>query len=321
VPQAIAIAPSGSYLYVSTTEGGITYYAINSDGSLTAGSQAISSDVPTTMQVDPSGLWLVECVSGSDVLSAIPLNSSTGAGNGTEQTVALPASTLKQIAISPSGASSPYVFVAMGNGGTAVIPFNSGNSDPFGTVSKVDIKNSAGADNTLAVDPSNRVLYVGETAAASGTQSGGLRVFNITTTGITEITTSTTDSAGTAYPYSSGGTGPSSILPDSSGTYVYVANSAVSGSSNGSIAGFSIGTSTSGSSYYLTAINTVSTGPQTMALAEDNTGSYVLAVNYGGSPDLSTFTFDSTTAGQLDAGPTAATGTDPVGAVTIIAVP
>jgi len=100
---------------------------------------------------------------------------------------------------------------------------------------------------------------------------------------------------------------------------VYVANKAVSGSSTGNISGFSI-TSTGGV-YSLTSVGTVTAGISTQGLAEESTGTYVLAVNAGGSPDLSVFTFDSTTAGKLDASTTAATGTDPVEAVAIAAVP
>jgi 6-phosphogluconolactonase len=310
-PLAMAISPSGSYLYVSTLSG-IVYYTINSDGSLTAGNsgQILSSDTAFAMQVDPSGSWLIESVSGSGVLAALPLDSGTGALNGTAQTVNLPATTLKEIAISPSGSGSPYVFVGMGTGGTAVVAFNSGNSNPFGVVSKIGVKNSLGSDNAVAVDPENRLLYIGETVASSGSQSGGLRVFTIGSSSISEISGS---------PYASGGTGPSAILATQS--YVYVANSSVSGSSTGNISGFSVVTSTSGTSYSLTAINTVSAGSLTSSLAEDSTGAYILAVNFSGSPDLSTFTFDSTTAGQLDAGPTAATGTDPTGAGVIVAAP
>ncbi|WP_058189749.1 lactonase family protein [Terracidiphilus gabretensis] len=310
-PLAMAIAPSGSYLYVSTLSG-ILYYTINADGSLTAGDsgQILSSDTAFAMQVDPSGSWLIESVSGSGVLAALPLDSSTGALNGTAQTVNLPATTLKEIAVTPSGAATPYVFVAMGTGGTAVVAFNSGNANPFGVVSKIGVKNSLGADNAVAVDPGSRLLYVGETVAVSGTQSGGLRVFTIGSSAISEISGS---------PYATGGTGPSAILPTTG--IVYVANSAVSGSSSGNISGFSIVTSTSGTSYSLTAINTISAGSLTSAIAEDNTNAYILAVNFGGSPDLSTFTFDSTTQGQLDAGPTSSTGTDPTGTIAIIAAP
>ena len=311
VPLSMAISPSGSFLYVSTS-GGIFFYGVNSDGSLSPGIQAISSDQAVAMQVDPSGLWLVYCISGSSALNAIPLNTATGVASGNVVTSSnpLPATTPKEIAISPSGSAAPYVFVAMGTGGTAVVGFNSGSSSPFGTVSRIAVKNSLGGDNTVGVDPQNRLLYVGETVATTGTQSGGLRVFTIGNTSINEISGS---------PYSSGGTGPSAILATQSS--VYIANSAVSGSSTGNISGFTIVTSTTGTTYSLTAINTVSAGSLTFSLAEDGTGAYLLAVNSGGSPDLSAFTFDATTAGQLDAGPTAPTGTDPTGAIAIVAVP
>ncbi len=308
-PLSMALTPSGNYLYVSTLSG-ITYYSVNSDGSLTAGSsgQTLSSDTAFSMQVDPTGSWLIESVTGSGVLAALPLNTSTGALNGTAQTVNLPATTLKGIAITPSASSGSYVFVAMGNGGTATVAFNASNANPFGTVTKIAPKNSLGGDNAVAVDPQGRLLYVGETASLTGTQSGGLRVFTISTTAVQEISGS---------PFSTGGTGPSSILPQDS--YVYVSNSSVSGSSSGNISGFSV--TASGSTYTLTAINTVSTGSLTYALAEDSTSAYLLAVNYGGSPDLSTFTFDTTTAGKLVAGPTSSTGTDPTGALAIVAAP
>jgi hypothetical protein len=56
-------------------------------------------------------------------------------------------------------------------------------------------------------------------------------------------------------------------------------------------------------------------------MAEDSTGSVVLLVNSGGTPDLDVYTFDATTSGKLDSALTSATGTDPVGAVAIAAAP
>jgi hypothetical protein len=73
--------------------------------------------------------------------------------------------------------------------------------------------------------------------------------------------------------------------------------------------------------YSLTAVNTIGTGTSPVGLAEESTSTYVLAVNSGGSPDLNSYTFDTTTAGKLDASVTAATGTDPVQAVAIAAIP
>ncbi len=307
-PLAMALSPNGSFLYVSTIAG-IYVYTVGSTGTLTVanGGQIISQDQAYTMAVDGSGVWLVEAVPGMGTVNAIAISATTGlATSQTEQTVALPALTLQQLAVSPANSANPYVFVAMGIGGTAVIPFTTGNANPFGKVSTINTATSAGAANTIAVDPSDRLLYVGETAALTATQTGGLRAFNIGATALTEVTGS---------PYNSGGTGPSAILPTAS--YVYVANRAVSGTTTGNISGFAI--TATGTVYSLTAVNTIASGISTVGLAEDSTNTYLLAVNSGGTPDLSTYTFDATTAGKLDASATAATGTDPAGAIAIVA--
>ena len=150
---------------------------------------------------------------------------------------------------------------------------------------------------------------MGETVALSATQSGGLRVFTVGNNSIKEITGS---------PYPTGGTGPSAIVATTD--FVYVANRAVSGSSTGNITGYPV--TSSGGVYSLgTLINTIAAGNNTVGLAEDSTGTYLLAVNSSGSPDLNTYTFDTTTVGKLVAGATAATGTDPVQATAIVAVP
>ena len=314
-PLSMAISPNGAFLYLGT-ESGIFAYSIASTGALTnigTSGQAISSDPAFTMQVDPTGSWLVEAVSGIAAVNAIPLDSTTGGilSGGSEQTVNLPSSAtaIQQLALTRSGAANPYVFVAMGTPGTAVIPFTSSNTNPFGTVSTITPKNSTGGDTAVAVDVSRPLLYLGETVAVTGNNPGGLRVFNIgVSSSMTELTGS---------PYQSAGIGPSAILPTTN--YVYVANKSVSGSNDGNIAGFAI--TTTGTVYSLTSVTTTSAGISTAGLAEDSTGTYVLAVNASGSPDLNAFTFDSTTAGKLDSYATGSTGSDPVQASAIAAVP
>jgi hypothetical protein len=158
----------------------------------------------------------------------------------------------------------------------------------------------------VAVDPENRLFYVGETAATSGTNSGGLRAFNYNT--LVEVTGS---------PYSTAGLAPYAIQPEAKGNYVYVANRTVSSSSTGNIAGFSF-TST-GAVYSLTALTTtVSTGATPVGLAEDSLDNYLLVVDSGGSPDLEAYTMSS---GALTSAVTSATGTDPVQAGAITAAP
>lgn len=313
-PFAVAISPAGGFLYLSTPVG-IYVYGIANTGALTIlnSGQPISSDFAFTMQVDPSGSWLIEAVSGLPEVNAIPLDSTTGLllTGASEQSVALPsgATAIQQLTITPSGSANPYVFVAMGSTGIAAVPFTATNNNPFGGVTTIKPISNTGGDTTIAVDVSRPLLYVGETVAVSGTQPGGLRVFTIAANSkFTEISGS---------PYATAGIGPSAILPTTN--YVYVANKAVSGSTSGNITGLAI--TLTGTVYSLTTVSTISAGVSTAGLAEDSTGTYLLAVNASGSPDLSAFTFDATTAGKLDAYATASTGSDPVQAVAIAAVP
>ncbi len=314
-PTAIAVAPNGQFLYVSTTYG-IYLYTIGSNGALTIGNSGgtISADQAITMQVDATNSWLVDAVSATNQLWAIAINPSTGAlavAGEKEVPFTLPASTPIQLAISPNDSSSCtacYVFVAMGNGGTEIIHFNpypsSGN--PFGSFGNPGLVNSSSGDNAVAVDPTNRLVYVGESDSRSGAQTGGLRVFTIASGGVSELN-------GAGSPYAIGGTGPSAILPSADGNYVYVANKTVSGSSTGNIASFSVSTTS------LTSIGTVSAGPSgSLGMAEDSSGSFLLAVDFAGNPDLQAYTMKS---GTLTSVLTVSTGNDPAGAIAIAAAP
>jgi hypothetical protein len=297
-PVTLTVAPDDSFLYLSTANG-IYLYNIGSDGALTLenSSSAISSDMAQAMQVDSTNTWLVESVSGLSEVYAIPISASTGLPSShTEQYAVLPSTNIQQLTISPDNS---YVFVAMGTGGTAVIPFTAGNTNPFGTVGNIPVKNSSGAALSVAVDPTDRLFYIGETNATSATNSGGLRVFKYSSLpSVAELS---------ASPYASQGLAPYSIVPISTGGYVYVVNRQVSGSSTGVIAGYAI--ASSGSTY---------THPE--AMVEDSTDQFLFVVNYGGSYDLMGYTFDSTNAGYLDSAVSSTTGTDPVGASAIAAI-
>ena len=305
-PLAIAIAPNGAFLYVSTALDGIYIYTISSGGALTLGngSSPISADLASTMQVDSTNQWLVEAGPYQAVLRAIAISPSTGLATAkTEQTVPLPAATIHQLAISPD---NTHIFVALGSSGTEEAIFAAGNATPFGNTANIPVVNVAGAAVSVAVDPQNRMFYVGETAVVSGTNSGGMRAFNYNT--LAEVTGS---------PYATAGLAPYAIEPEAKGNYVYVANRTVSGSSAGNIAGFSF-TST-GTVYSLTALaNTVATGTAPVSLAEDSLDTYLLVVDSGGSPDFEAYTMS---AGALTSSATASTGTDPVQAGAIAAAP
>ena len=251
-------------------------------------------------------------ISGTNSSIAIAINSSTGmlatAGESEQFSIGLPATTPTQLAISPGDSSSCSQLLCLCRHGLTAEPnsftLTPADANPFGSSGTIHPVNSAGGDNAVAVDPTNRLLYVGESDALSGTQTGGLRAFTIASSRITEL-------AGAGSPYAIGGTGPSAILPSADGNYVFVANQAVSGSSTGNIASFSV------SATALASIGSVAAGPtRPVGLAEDSTGSYLLAVDFAGNPDLDVYTMSS---GTLTSSLTATTGTDPVGAIAIAA--
>ena len=305
-PIAIAVAPNNAFLYVSTL-GGIFVYTVNtSTGELTVANsgQPISSDPATSMQVDATNTWLVEGVTGISNLFAIHVNSSTGVlASNTEQTAVLPTASFQQVAVSPD---DTFVLATMNTGGTATIPFNPNNANPFGAVGTIGVKSTGGAALSVAFDPiptgstAPRLFYIGETLATSGTNTGGLRAFSFST--LKEISGS---------PYAIGGLAPYAILPFSTGDYVYVVNRQTSSGTTGVIAGFSI--TSANSAYTLTALgSTFTAGTNPQAMVEDNTHSFVFAVDFGGNPDLIGYTIDATNAGYLDTVITSQTGTDPV---------
>jgi hypothetical protein len=313
-PLSIAIDPKGNFLYVGTATG-IFLYSIGSSGQLTLAnnSNVISQDIATAMQVDPTGQWLLEAGPNLKELLGIRINSATGLPlSSTEQFALLPAATVQQIAVSPD---SRQVFVALQSSGTQDIAFASGSTgSPFGSSLNIPTISSGGAALSVAVDPSSRLIYVGETAARSGTSNtAGMRVFNYQT--LVELSGS---------PFATGGLSPIAILPlpngANQGNFVYVANRNVSGSTTGLIQGFLV--TASGGNYSVAPMNnSAAAGIATAGMAQDGLGNYLLVVNSGGSPDLQAFTFDATTAGKLDSAFTSATGTDPVQASAIAAAP
>jgi 6-phosphogluconolactonase len=314
-PTAIAIAPGGGFLYVSTVAG-IYLYDIGSTGALTIGNNGgvVSSDPAAAIQVDHTGTWLVDAVQGTTgfQLDATPITASGTYTGGTVDTAqyALTNASVHQMAIS---GDDLHVFVAAGTGGAVVVSFASGNAHPLATTGTVIAPvTTGGSALSVAVDPSAtpRLFYVGETLASGGT-TGGLRAFNYSSLGGTL-------SQASGSPIASGGIAPNAILPAANGDYVYVANGE-GATATGNITGFSI--TSSDSTYTVATGSTVSAGIQPFSLAEDSDSNFVLAASEGGDHDLEGYIFDATTAGKLDLAITSTTGTDPTEAIAVAAAP
>jgi len=309
-PYAMAMAPNGKFLCVSTTAG-VYAYPINS-GALGTAVQ-VSTDQAYAIQIDTTDSWLVEAIpaTGGVTFGAVPINSSTGANTGSEVTVSF---SVANAAVQPNrmviSSDNSNVFLALGAGGTIVVPFSSSSPFPSGTTAKtIAVVNSGGSALSVAVDPSVRLFYIGETLANSAGNSGGLRAFTYAS-----LSTSSLVQA-TGSPIASGGLAPNYILPIASGTYVYVANGAGT-TSAGKVAGFAV--TGSASPYTISAGNTTVAGVQPLGLAEDSTGVFVFAVGSLGSPYFDAYTFDATTAGQLDSQITSTTSS---GSIAIVAAP
>jgi 6-phosphogluconolactonase (cycloisomerase 2 family) len=309
--SAVAIDPTGSYLWAATTSG-ITPYKISSTGALTQGSVIFGDTVSNALEVDPSGKWLLDA-SLAGYLYAYPITTSgTQDTSRSVQTQSLASTYVHTggIAISPSGSTYPIIAVALGTTGTQVFPFTSGNTSPIGSPYSPTIapygQSGVAAAVAVAFDPSNRFLYIGETDGFPGSttgNSGALRAYKISSSSVSQISSS---------PYASGGTTPHAILASSNG-YVYVAN--WQGTADGVVTAFLLNASTP--SLTLQS-NTVSTGVEPYSMAVDSTGDFVLVVNNQGSPYFDSYTFDANTTGKLD---TSVTGSTVTGPVAIVATP
>lgn len=311
-PLSMAIDPKGKFLLVSTSEAVYTYLLTND---IPGKGVVVTSDGAYAIQIDSSDSWLIEAVQGSDsvTLNAIPIYPANGKNTGnTTHSVKI---NITGAAVQPNrmilspGSSDIKVFVPLGTSGTLVVPFDASSPFPSG-VSHILIPvanpSNYGSALSVAVDPTNRLFYIGETEVfPKGTTTGGLRAFTYASSG----SSSPTDISGS--PIASGGTAPNFILPDASGNYVYVANG--NGTSNaGNVTGFKVTSSS------ISASSTVAAGAQPMGLAEDSTDAYIIAVSETESPYLDAYTFDSTTGGLSSEVTSDETNT---GSIAVVAAP
>ena len=271
--------------------------------------------VATSMQVDSTGNYLLAAGIGTSIaaqaIGIYQINTSTGlltaltgsplslyTGKGTTATVVTPTGML----ITPNNS---YVYVSLQTLGVQVLTLGTGGALSTGTTPTFlpPLKTSTTpADYGLASDPNSKFLFVCEL-------NTGLRVLSIGTNGtLNEISGS---------PYATG-TGPTGVLLDPTGSYVYVANK---GSNN--ISAFTL-TLASGKLVAVSGSPFSSGGQLPIGFVNDNTKTYMAVINSGsngttGNSDLQLFKFDTTVDGKLDPVATATTGTDPTNPTAIVA--
>jgi 6-phosphogluconolactonase len=295
-PTAMVVTRNNQFLYVAA-QGNINVYTINSDGSLgtPSGGTGVAIANVVSMDVSPDGQWLL-ALDATNLVAQVDIfqiNLTTGAlASSTPVQFSIQNATLvpTMLRFAPNGG---LVFASLGSGGDLVYTFDT-TTGALIAAQQLSVSGTT-SDNGLAVDSGTATLYI----ARSGT-GGGLMVYGIGAGGVlTPVKGSPFDSGGQSY----------SVAFDGTGKYVYAANRA-----NGTIYGYSIGTgavlSALGGSPY-------KSGAQVISLGTDSSGKYLLAGAFGGAPDLSMYSFDATTPGQLDLASSSATGTDPTGPVAV----
>jgi len=299
-PQAMVMTPNNSYLYVAGSNGVIYCFTLGSDGSIISTVGVANADM-LAMDISPDGNWLIGLDALTTAVDEYQINHSTGALQlYTPTPYTVPSSgtvTPRALKFAPNG---NYVFAALDTAGYVVYSFNTSTSSGALTNPQTPLSwPSNTAANALAVSPDSKYLYL---ATNSGT-TGELTAYTITSSNgaLTKVGLPATT-----------GTQPYSVVLNTAGTDVYVANRADS-----TISGFSIGsggtlTQLSGSPY------TSDTGVNVTALAVDNSGHYLLSVANSGLPDLTLYSYDSS--GNLVSPTSASTGsgTEPAGAIALV---
>jgi 6-phosphogluconolactonase len=291
--NALAVTPGNKFLYAGVSGIGVYGLGIASTTGVTTliNTNALVQDVaPSALTVDPAGKFLLVAglANGAPAVGEYTINADGTLAEiqGSPVSITFPSGTdtsnvsIQNIAVAPN---SSYVFVTLGQLGVAPLPFNTSGALSANTqiINPKTTSGIANQDLGLAVNSTSTALFAGETNV-------GVRVFTIAASKFTEIGGS---------PFKAGGQ-PRSLVFDGTGDFLYVANA-----TDSTISGFSV--LPSGTLTALTGSPFSSVGSQPSALVLDQSKKFVLSANFGGSPDVQLFSFDSTTAGKLNPGATA----------------
>jgi 6-phosphogluconolactonase len=301
---AVAVTPNNAFLYASAGQGIFVLPITAGTGAISLGnnSAAVATDMtPSSIKVDSTGKFLLAAGFFGGVPSVGVYSIGT---NGILTEVGTPVAIPLPTGTTITGSNSPvqmvilpnnsFVFVSMGTIGVVSMTFNSSGqlsqtgkttapgtvNGPTGPVSNQDL--------ALALNSTGTVLFVGETNA-------GVRVNTIGSD------SSLTGIAGS--PFKTAGQ-PSSITMDGTGAYLYVANQSTNNISAYSVLASGVLTelASAGSPF------ANGTGPTSLVV--DQSKKFLASANVGGNPDVQVYSFDTTTAGKLVPGATAAIGSN-----------
>jgi 6-phosphogluconolactonase (cycloisomerase 2 family) len=299
-PVSVAINPANTIVFVSGHDnhgiGAIYAYSIEAGGALSVldNGYAVSSGTEEiSMDISPDGQWLIGLNANNLTLDEFQINSITGGLTGptymTYYNLVTGTVNASQVKVAPDG---DLVFAALGTAGDMVYQLTT-STGVLTALSPLPPISQFASDNALAVSSGSSYLYI----ARSGT-NGGLAVYSISSSGALQAVSGSPLATGTQ---------PTSVVVNTAGTDIYVANR-----NSGTISQYGVATSTG--SVSLLSPPTVSVVSAPWALAVDNSGDYLLSISGAGSPDLAMY---NDSAGPLTFSTSAATGTDPTGPVAI----
>ncbi len=259
-PQAVAVDPTGKYVYVAVTGTNVvSYYHIESDGRLTFEQNLATGINPYALTVDPLGRFLYVANFGSNDVSAYAITTSNGwlTPLGTVGTGAQPLS----VTVDPSG---QFAYVSCND--STLYAYSIQRSTGVLTALAGNPHATPGASNgrSVAMDPLGKFVYVANA-------SGSLSAYTVN-----PVSGYLSNVAGSPFL---AGTFPISVAVEPTGRFVYVANL---NSNNVSV--FAINAATGA----LTSLGAVAAGTGPASLSIDPTGSF-LHVACSSSSDVSTF--------------------------------
>ena len=304
VPQAMAINPANTFLYVasdpSLSTGSIYGFSLSTTGtpSILNSGAALAVENSAAIAISADGKYLFSLNSLSQTLEQYSINTSTGfltsVGNYPIYQAAdggtIVPSTLR---FAPSG---NFLVATLGTGGANSYGYSSTSGAlTFATV--INPGSTSVGIYDVAIDTNNYVY----TAGSNSTASPGLKVFSGNTSGVLTLVGS--------YNTGTSGNAAHAVVVNAAATYVYTGNY-----TDGTISAYSIGsggalTAVSGSPFNAPA--------GVMALARDNSGSYILAEGYSSSSGIEAYSIGAS--GALTTTATAASGTSTVYPVNIVA--
>jgi 6-phosphogluconolactonase (cycloisomerase 2 family) len=298
-PASLAINPADSILFVSGHTGtgvGVIYaFSIGTGGALSAlnnGNALTMTGEEISMDISPDGQWLMGLNANNLSLDeyGIVYNANTQVlsltGPSTMPYYGLVTGTISasQVKVAPDG---DFVFASLGTAGDLVYQLNP-STGVLTALSPLPPISTTTSDNALAVSSSSSYLYI----ARSGT-NGGLAVYTIGSSGALQQVIGSPLAAGSQ---------PSSVVVNTTGTNVYVANQ-----NSGTVSEYGVVTGTGAVSLLSPATITSVSAP--WALAVDNSGDFLFSIAQTGSPNLTMYSY---TAGQLTFSTSSPTGTGPV---------